>query len=87
MTRAPIWLLACAVLLFGAQGWGADGAPKGGIFKGTVTIAGKPTADVMVSVEGVAQEQVKSQIEKSRSRPKGAEICSLRFAGAGRHHR
>ena len=79
MTRAPIWLLACAVLLFGAQGWGADGAPKGGIFKGTVTIAGKPTADVVVAVEGVAQEQLKSQISNLKSKKAVLDQRELRF--------
>ena len=79
MTRAPIWLLACAVLLLGAQGWGADGASKGGIVKGAVTIAGKPTADVVVSVEGVAQEQVKTQISNLKSKKAVLDQRELRF--------
>jgi len=40
--------------------FGAAGAVRAGIVKGSVTIAGKPTQDVVVSVEGVAPELSKA---------------------------
>jgi hypothetical protein len=59
---------------------------KGGIVK--VTVAGKPTMDVVVSVEGVSRETAKAQlspkIKESHRRPEGYEIHSLRIAGGGR---
>ncbi len=79
MTRAHIWLVACAVLLFGAQGWCADAVSKGGIIKGTVTIAGKPTVDAVVSVEGVPQEQLKSQISNLKSKMAVLDQRELKF--------
>ena len=79
MTRAQIWLVACAVLLFGAQGWCADAASKGGIIKGTVTIAGKPTADAVVSVEGVSSESVKAQLSAVKSKKAVLDQRELKF--------
>lgn len=39
-------------------------AGKTGIVKGTITIAGRPTSDAVISVEGPAQEQLKTQNSK-----------------------
>ena len=79
MTRAPIWLLACAVLLFGAQGWGADAPGNGGIVKGTVTIAGKPTMDVVVSVEGAPQEAAKARLATLKSKKDVVDQRDMKF--------
>ena len=79
MTRAQIWLVACAVLLFGAQGWCADAASKGGIIKGTVTIAGKPTADVVVSVEGIPADIAKAQLPAVKSKKAVLDQRELKF--------
>lgn len=43
--------------------FGASGAVSTGIIKGTVTIAGVPTQDAVVSVEGVAPGQSKAAAE------------------------
>jgi len=79
MTRAQIWRVACAVLLFGAQGWCADAASKGGIIKGTVTIAGKPTADVVVSVEGIPADIAKAQLPAVKSKKAVLDQRELKF--------
>jgi plastocyanin len=53
--------VALAALFF-APDVRAGEAAKVGIVKGTVTLMGKPTADVVVSLEGVAPEIVKAKI-------------------------
>ncbi len=45
----------------------AGEAGKVGIVKGTITIAGRPTSDAVVSVEGLAQEQLRTQNSKLRT--------------------
>lgn len=58
----PFWLAAQAL-----------GAEVGsGIIKGTITVAGKPTTDAVVSLEGVSAETAKAQI--SSTQPKKAVI-------------
>lgn len=42
-------------------------AGKTGIVKGTITIAGRPTSDAVISVEGLAQEQLKTQDSKLKT--------------------
>lgn len=42
-------------------------AGKTGIVKGAVTIGGKPTADAVISVEGPAQEQLKTKNSKLKT--------------------
>lgn len=56
------WLWVVLVLLLLAPDVRAGEAGSVGIVKGTVTLAGKPTADVVVSLEGVAPEAIKRQI-------------------------
>ncbi len=79
MIRRQLWLSACATLLAVTAVLGADPAQKGGIIKGTITVAGKPTADVVVSVEGVAQEQLKSQISTLKSKMAVLDQRELKF--------
>ncbi|HSE86409.1 MAG TPA: plastocyanin/azurin family copper-binding protein [Candidatus Binatia bacterium] len=63
-------LFALVPLLLTTQVHGADVAIKSGIIKGTITVAGKPTADVVVSLEGISAEIAKAQI--SAAKPKKA---------------
>jgi plastocyanin len=58
MRRMKICSLIAAAYLFPASLFAASGA---GIVKGTITVAGKPTADVVVSIEGVPAEIAKAQ--------------------------
>jgi plastocyanin len=69
MKRRHIWLLAVALLSNGVALRAADVAGKVGIVKGVITVAGKPTADVVVSLEGAPIETAKAQLA---SKPKKA---------------
>ena len=68
MTLRHVRLFALMPLLFAAQVQGAEVATKSGIIKGTITVAGKPTADVVVSLEGIPAETAKAQV--SAAKPK-----------------
>ena len=70
MTRRPVGLFALVTLLLATQGHSAQVAAKSGIIKGTITVAGKPTADVVVWVEGVSAETAKAHT--STVKPKKA---------------
>jgi plastocyanin len=72
------WSVLAALLLSGAA-HGAESGAKGGIIKGTVTIAGKPTADVVVSVEGVPAEQVKAQLAGSKPKKAVMDQREMKF--------
>jgi plastocyanin len=61
MTCRKFWMLTLGAYLLAAHAYGANVANKSGIVKGTITIAGKPTADAVVSLEGAAPEQIKSR--------------------------
>ena len=61
MTLRHVRLLALLLLLLAAELHGAE-AVKSGIIKGTITVAGKSTTDVVVSLEGISAETVKGQI-------------------------
>ena len=60
MKRGTFTLMILGLSLMPGIVFGAAGAVSSGIIKGTVTIAGKPTQDAVVSVEGVAPEQIKA---------------------------
>jgi plastocyanin len=68
MTRAYVGIFTLSALLFCTAASAADVAVKSGIVKGTVTIAGKPTSNVVVSVEGVAPESVKARLAAMKSK-------------------
>jgi plastocyanin len=68
MTRLSIGILALSALLCGTEVGAAEVAAKLGIVKGTVTIAGKPTPDVVVSIEGVAPESFKAQLAAMKAK-------------------
>jgi plastocyanin len=68
MTLRHVRLFALVPLLLTAQVQGAEVTIKSGIIKGTITVAGKPTADVVVSLEGISAETARAQI--SAAKPK-----------------
>ena len=68
MMRRYGWLLACLSLVLGVEVYGADTGSKSGIIKGTITVAGVPTADAVVSLEGIAPELIKSRAATLKSR-------------------
>jgi plastocyanin len=70
MTLRYVRLFALVPLLLTTHIHGADVAIKSGIIKGTITVAGKPTADAVVSLEGISAEIAKAQL--SAAKPKKA---------------
>jgi plastocyanin len=79
MNQRSLGWITVATLLLGAEAYGADAAAKGGIIKGTITIAGKPTADVVVSVEGVPQEIAKARLAAAKSKKAIIDQRDMKF--------
>ena len=52
MMRHRVWVVALLGSFIAAAAFGAE-ASRTGVIKGTITIGGKPTSDVVVSVDGV----------------------------------
>lgn len=52
---------------------------KTGIVKGIITIGGKPTSDAVVSIEGLPQEYLKSQISKLTSKKAEMDQQDMKF--------
>lgn len=68
--RRYLWVFLLATFLLGAKAHAAEPAAKRGIVKGTITLAGKPTADVVVSLEGVPA--VIAKVDLAAAKPKNA---------------
>jgi len=68
-----------ATLFLSAEAYGADATAKGGIVKGTITIAGKPTMDAVVSVEGVPQEAAKARLAALKSNKAVVDQRDMKF--------
>ena len=79
MTRLYMAIIALSALLFSTAASGADVAAKVGIVKGTVTIAGKPTSDVVVSVEGVPQAKLETRNAKLKTPKAVMDQRDLKF--------
>ncbi len=62
MRQYRFWLLTLFALILSAIAFGADGSGKAGTVKGTITIGDSPASDVVVSIEGLPGEYLKSQI-------------------------
>lgn len=70
MTRLAIWLLTLIALVVPMPLLAADGVGKTGTIKGTITFAGQPTADAVVSVEGIPWQKLETRnpkLETSKS--------------------
>ena len=50
-----------------------------GIVKGTITIAGKPAPDAVVSIEGLSKDQIKTQISQTKPQKKIIDQRNLKF--------
>jgi plastocyanin len=79
MTLRHARLIALVTFLLAAQGQGAEVATKTGIIKGTITVAVKPTADVVVSLEGISAETAKAQISPTKSKKAVMDQEEMRF--------
>ena len=67
MRQYRFWLLALFGLFLSAIAFGADGSGKAGTVKGTITIGGSPASGVVVSIEGLPTEHLKSQVSNLES--------------------
>lgn len=79
MIRCSATILATGALLFGTAAIAADRGAETGIIKGTVTIAGKPTGNVVVSVEGVSPQMIKAQLAAMKSKKSVMDQKELKF--------
>jgi len=62
-----VWVLAALWIFLPGRLPGAEGEARG-IVKGTITIGGRPTSDVVVSVEGLPDERVTTQLSKLKAK-------------------
>jgi plastocyanin len=79
MIRRYFGWIVFATIFLGAEAYGADAAAKGGIVKGTITVAGKPTMDAVVSVEGVPQEAAKARLAAQKSKKAAVDQREIKF--------
>jgi len=72
-----LWVVAFG-LVFPVVVLGAEPA-KTGVVKGSITVGGRPTSDVVVSVEGLPEKYLKSQISKLKSKKAVIDQRELKF--------
>ncbi len=77
MKKYRISLLALFVLLLSGIALGAEGMGKIGIVKGTITLDGRTTSDVVVSIEGLSKEYLRSHVSKAE--PKLMDQKGMKF--------
>lgn len=70
--------LVLLALVVPALAWGGEAA-KTAIVKGTVTINGRPTADAVISVEGLPEEIVRSRMAGLKAKKAVIEQRDLKF--------
>jgi plastocyanin len=76
--KHPLWTAPLWVLVISAPVWAGEAAATG-IIKGTITIAGRPVPDAVVSVEGVPEQRVSA--DPAGGKPKAAiEQKDLKFS-------
>ena len=80
MTRIKICSLIAAVCFFPGILLGAGGDAATGIIKGTVTIEGKPTQDVVVSVVGLSTEQAKALLVGMKTKKAVLDQRAMKFS-------
>jgi len=79
MTRMKIGSLVAALYFFPAVLGAAGGDAATGIIKGAVTIGGKPTQDVVVSVIGLSKEQAKAATAGVKTKKAVMDQRSMKF--------
>jgi plastocyanin len=80
MMRIKIYSLIAMVCFFPAILLSAGGDAATGIIKGTVTIEGKPTQDVVVSVVGVPKEQAKALLSGMKTKKAVLDQRAMKFS-------
>jgi plastocyanin len=80
MTRTKICSLIAGVCFFPATLLAAGGDATTGIIKGTVSIEGKPTQDVVVSVVGLPKEQTKALLAGMKTKKAVLDQRNMKFS-------
>ena len=78
MKSLTSWLLAGALVGLPSVARAAD-ASGFGIVKGTITIGGKPAPDAVVSIEGLSQAQIKTQMSHIKPQKKIIDQRNQKF--------
>lgn len=78
MKQNTHWTIGFIGLLLPAIIYSAEPA-RTGIVKGTVTIGGRPTADVVVSIEGLPLESIKAQTSDAKSKKALMDQRDMKF--------
>ncbi len=79
MIHVKILAWTLAALIPPTSALSAEGSAKTGTVKGTITIAGRPTADAVVSVEGIPSQLIQSQGSASKSKKAVMDQRNLKF--------
>jgi plastocyanin len=79
MIRGYIWPIVFATMLMAADVHGASVTAKVGIIKGSITVDGKPTSDVVVSVVGIAPDVVKARSAALRKKKAEMDQRDMKF--------
>ncbi len=77
MNKYRLFFLVPFVLLLPGIALGAEGMGKTGIVKGTITLDGRPTSEVVVSIEGLSKEYLRSHVSKAE--PKLMDQQGMKF--------
>lgn len=72
------WALTLFGLFLHAMAFGGE-AVKTGIVKGSITVGGRPTSDVVVSIEGISKENLKFQISDQKPEPALIDQQDMKF--------
>ena len=78
MTNLKLWLLAGLLAGLPPVAQGADTSGVG-IVKGMITIGGKPTADAVVSIEGLSKDQIKTQMSRTQPKKRTIDQRNVKF--------
>jgi plastocyanin len=79
MTGRYRWLVTVALCVLAAGARGEAATVRESIIKGTITIAGKPTADVVVSIEGVAPQAARARAALLKSKKTLMDQREMKF--------
>jgi len=77
MKKYRFSFLALFLLLLPGIAHSAEAVGKTGIVKGTITLDGRPTSEVVVSIEGLAKEYLRSHVSKAE--PKLMDQQGMKF--------
>jgi len=78
MKSLTSWLLVGVLIGLPSAVRAAD-ASGFGIVKGTITVGGKPAPDAVVSIEGLSQDQIKTQMAHTKPQKRIIDQRNLKF--------